>query len=443
MRLDPIFEPLPMRNLRLENRLIRSNLSGRIDDYDGTGSLARIRFEERFAEGGVGAIFSSHVPVHVSGRILPNYAHIDRDDRIPFWRELVRAVHRHGTRFVLQLSHAGRQRDIAGVENAGQLALSSTDRKDPFHGIRCRAMHEGEIRQVIRWFADGARRAREAGVDGVELHAGNGYLFSQFLSSGINDRRDAWGGCLRNRARFLLEVVRAIRAEVGDDFFLCVKYSPVDHHDAITFGEGVGNTLADGVQVGRWLEEEGVDALHVTTGNLFPHPRNPPGEFAFEEARKSYRAMLGEGTLTWRNWLLFKYGEPLFRRIWKRAAGDVVEGVNLPDAAAVRRAVRIPVICTGGFQDGELIRRSLLDGSCDAVSIGRPLLANPDLPRMLARGEAPARPCTFCNRCLVNVLEHPLGCYEVERFDGDHAAMMREVLAFYGEEAPRVARRVA
>jgi 2,4-dienoyl-CoA reductase (NADPH2) len=90
---DVIFQPLRFRNLVIANRVVRSSMSGRIDNYDGSGTLARINFEERFAAGGVGAIISSHVPVDVRGRVLPNYAMLDRDERVPFWRELVNRVH--------------------------------------------------------------------------------------------------------------------------------------------------------------------------------------------------------------------------------------------------------------------------------------------------------------------------------------------------------------
>src|SRR4029453_4639959 len=101
---DPIFQPLKFRNLTVKNRLFRSSISGRWDNYNGSGNQARINWEMKFARGGVGAIISSFVPVHIRGRILPNYATIDRDERIPFWREVGRQVHGENCKFILQLS---------------------------------------------------------------------------------------------------------------------------------------------------------------------------------------------------------------------------------------------------------------------------------------------------------------------------------------------------
>ena len=435
---DPIFRPIAWRNLHVKNRIFRSSISGRIDNYDGSGTPARINWEERFARGGVGAIISAHVPVHVRGRILPNYAFIDRDSLVPFWRQVGERVHRHDCRFIVQLAHAGRQRDIAGVENDGTIGLSASDGVESFHGFRHRAMTVDEIKETTANFAAGARRAREAGLDGVEIHAANGYLFTQFLSPAINHRQDDYGGTLENRARLLLETVAAIWKEVGSDFHLQVKISAVDHNNAFWFWQSQGTTIDDSVQVCSWLEKAGVDAIHVSTGNMFLHPLNPPGGFPVDFARQFYGSMMPSGRYVFRNYLFFRYRvlTPLFAALWNRTKkGRPVEGLNLADARRIKQAVEIPVICTGGFQTGSVIRAALESGDCDAVSMARPLIANPDLPQVLAAGsDLPARPCTYCNKCLIAVLDAPLGCYEISRFDGDHERMMREVMSFYPQE---------
>jgi 2,4-dienoyl-CoA reductase (NADPH2) len=399
----------------------------------------------------VGAVISSHVPVHVSGRILPHCATIDCDDRIPFWRDVARSVRAAGARYILQLSYSGRQQDVAGVENwesdaLRRLPLSSTSRSDSFHGLRGRAMSKADIEQAIGWFVAGARRAREAGTDGVELHACNGYLFSQFLSSAINDRKDEYGGSLRNRARFLLRVIEAIRSEVGPDFFVMAKLSAVDYDNAVFPWRKAGNTLAESVQVSQWVEQAGADAIHVSMGSLFPHPRNPAGPFPFQIGARTYAAMIASGHHTWRNFLCFRYFPFVLRLIWQRtqkfvvkgrAMPHLVEALNAAEARAIKAQVSIPVLCTGGFQSADGISQVLRDGSCDAVTIGRPLLANPDLPALLEAGLTPERPCTYCNKCLAHVLENPLGCYEESRYTGrgGRVAMMKQVMSiFEGEE---------
>jgi 2,4-dienoyl-CoA reductase-like NADH-dependent reductase (Old Yellow Enzyme family) len=414
---DTIFTPLAFRNLTIKNRIVRSNISGRFDNFDGSGNQARINWELKFAQGGVGAILSSFVPVTMRGRIVPNYATIDRDECIPFWTELGKRVHEFDCKFILQLSHGGRQRDLPGFEYPK--GLSSTDKDDPLHGFQAERMTTDQIAETVDAFAEGARRAREAGLDGVELHSANGYLITQFLSSATNDRTDEYGGTLENRARFVLEIVAAIRKKVGSDFHLQAKLSATENSNAMVPGGASGNTIQDSVQVAKWLEQAGVDAIHVSTGGYFPHPRNPAGDLPIDDFVKVYDSMISSGTKTYRNYNLVRI-EPtasIFHNEWIKNRGEIIEGLNLADANAIKAAVGIPVICTGGFQTASVIRAAIDGGKCDAVSIARSLVANNDLVKQFAAGaDRPAVPCTYCNKCLVNAVKNPLGCYEESRF---------------------------
>jgi 2,4-dienoyl-CoA reductase (NADPH2) len=435
MDQDIIFQPLKFRNLTVKNRLFRSNVSGRFDNYDGSGSQARINWEESFARGGVGAIISSFVPVHIKGRILPNYAMIDGDDKIPFWRAVGEAVHRHDCKFLMQLSHGGRQRDNPGIENFRSKGLSSTNSMDTFHGLLCEAMTLQQIKDTIRHFADGARRARQAGLDGVELHASHGYLITQFLSSAINDRMDEYGGSLRNRAAFLLEIIQAIRKEVGTDYHLQAKLNAVDFGNALYPWQKKGNTIEEGIEVAKWAEEAGVDAIHTSIGSMFPHPLLPPGGFPPDELNWWYGSMISSGVLGYFNYTMFHFKllRPIFSFFWGRTKKDhPVEAVSSEYSKEIKKNVKVPIINTGGYQDGRVIRRVISEGYTDAVSIARPLIANRDLPQILeSKRDLPDKPCSFCNRCLVNAIVNPLGCYDVRRFNGDHDAMVAKILEVF------------
>ena len=308
------------------------------------------------------------------------------------------------------------------------------------NGFRCTSMTTAEIREVIDQFAQAARRAREAGLDGVELAGANGVLFTQFLSSAINDRKDEWGGPLENRARFALEVVRAVKREVGDDFCLGFKISLREHLNEIFPWLPKGNAIEESLRVCRWLEDEGVHYFHVSAGAEFPHPRNPAGEFPVHDMIKTYDGLISEGKYTFRNYLIFRWwpSNVLWKRHWEKPARDAggPEGINLPDARELKQISKIPVLVTGGFQTASFIRGAIERGDCDGVTMARTLVANPDLPNLFAAGHDRApRPCTYCNKCLFTFIENPLGCYDERRFDS-REEMVRQIMSVYEPYTP-------
>jgi 2,4-dienoyl-CoA reductase-like NADH-dependent reductase (Old Yellow Enzyme family) len=432
MRWDAIFEPLALGPLTVKNRVLRSSVAGRFDNYDGSGTKVRVNWDLRFAKGGVGAIISSNAPIHARGSIVPGYAHIDSDETIPFWKDLGKRVRKAGCPYILQLVHAGRERIVPFLE--WDKALSSSSKPEPLNGFPAEAMTAQEIADVVEMFAQAARRAKEAGLDGVEVAGANGMLPTQFLSSGINDRKDDYGGPLENRARFGLEVVRAIRDTVGPEFCVGFKISVQERLDELMPWLPKGNTLEESLQMCRWLDEAGVDYLHVSAGGGFPHPRNPAGDFPASQVVKTYDTILSSGKYTFRNYLTFRT-PPLakvFGWWWTRPHRDgEVEGINLADSRAVKQVVSIPVVVTGGFQTASVIARAIERGDCDGVTIARPLVANPDLVRHFEQGRDRApKPCTYCNKCLFSFIEHPLACYEPRRF-GSREEMMREALRVY------------
>jgi 2,4-dienoyl-CoA reductase-like NADH-dependent reductase (Old Yellow Enzyme family) len=442
---DPIFEPFTINGVEFPNRLVRSSIGGRYAYYDGTVNPAWVHFERRFAENGVGAIVSATLTVDDHRWAPLEYPKISRDRFVAPIAEGVRAVQAAGARYILQIGDPGYHTQT-GLFSEPQDALSSSAGFDLLFGYRNtrRAMTSEQISDVVEHFADAAVRVREAGCDGLEVTASKGYLIHQFLNPGINRRTDAYGGSAAKRFRFLEEIVTAIRGAVGRDFLFGIRisardfnYLPLNVRWPLVsplrdwwFGNDIDTTL----EYGRRLKSLGVDYLHVSNGFGFINPRENPGAFPMEAIRIFFNSTRHLGWKAAARAILLN-GMPAPVRRATGVGWSAGPGSNLDDAATFRREVGLPIIANGGLQQRSLVEHALTSGSCDLVSMARPLLANPDLPQLFRQGrELPDRPCTFCNLCAVRTTTGPLGCYEPRRFDSQEE-MEQQILAWSSPNA--------
>jgi 2,4-dienoyl-CoA reductase-like NADH-dependent reductase (Old Yellow Enzyme family) len=342
---------------RLPNRLCKAAMTEGLADawLRPTPRLARLY--RAWSEGGAGLLVSGNV--QVDRRVLERPGNVAIDVTYPATTsaeararlaEWARAGTAAGNHLWMQISHAGRQspRYVTGEP----LAPSAVQLDILGNYARPRALTEAEILDLISRFAAVAAIAREGGFTGVQVHGAHGYLISSFLSPVTNLRTDAWGGSLGNRARFLLETLRAVRRSVGRDFPVGLKLNSDD------FRQG-GFSNEECVQVVRWLNDESVDLLEVS-GGTYEQPRL----LGFEGRRDS----------------VVPVRESSRRR----------EAYFAAYAERIRAVATMPLMITGGFRTREGMESALAEGDCDVIGLGRPLCTEPDLPRRLLSGEADA-----------------------------------------------------
>ena len=390
----PIFQPVSWSRIRLPNRLIRAATYEGLATRDGAPRAELGRLYAQLVQGGVGALITGFAFIAPEGRAMQTgQCGIERDDRIGPWRAVLEQARHAGgnTKFILQIAHTGRQtrRAITGLPVVGVSARRCT-----YFRQRVRPLRENEINGIIEAFGQAARRARDAGFDGVQIHAAHGYLIHQFLSPWTNGRPDGW----RDRPRFLEAVVKAVRQRAGNQFSVWVKLSAADDN-------APGIRLEDTIETVRRIAGLGVDAVEISYGTM---------EHAFNIIRGDCPV-----NVALRVNPMFRDMPSLLRWFWlKRRLKPFLakilpysENYNLAAAAAIRRAVGIPVIVVGGVQSGAGIRDCLAAG-IDAVSVCRPLICEPDfLRRLEARPDAASR-CTHCNLCTLYCdSDTPLRCY--------------------------------
>ncbi|WP_417436917.1 FAD-dependent oxidoreductase [Idiomarina abyssalis] len=360
-----LLKPLDLGFTTLKNRVLMGSMhTGLEEEKNGFSKLASF-YEER-AKGGVGLIVTGGISPNFRGRLAPFGSEMSKPWHVGKHRQVTDAVHKYGSKICLQLLHAGRY-------SYHPFSLAPSAIKAPINPFKPKAMSERQIKNTIKHYARGAKLAQKAGYDGVEIMGSEGYLINQFLCPRTNKRDDNWGGSFENRMRFPLEIVKAVRAAVGEKSIIIFRLSMLDLVED-------GHQLDEVLQLGKLLEQAGVTIINTGIG--------------WHEARvPTIVTSVPRGAFSW---------------ITER----------------VRRELSVPVVAVNRINTPEIAEHILESNQADMVSMARPLLADPEFVKKAEQGQSERiNTCIACNQaCLDHVFENkrasclvnPQACFEQE-----------------------------
>ncbi|MEI8247049.1 MAG: NADH:flavin oxidoreductase [Lentisphaerota bacterium] len=355
--MSALFEQNKLAGITLRNHFVRSATFEGMGSDSGLVKPALTGKMRELAEGGVGLIITGHTYFSIEGKASHGKVAVDRDECIPGLAKLAAAVHMNGGKIVLQLGHAGAMATAActGQEPAGPSAIPDKDGKP-----LCREMNRKDIETLTENIADGARRAKKAGFDGVQIHAAHGYLFSQFLSPYFNKRQDEFGGPIENRARIVIMALQKIKSATGGGYPALIKINSDDFVDG-------GISPDEMLEIAQLLEKNGIDAIEISGGTHF-------SKEGYDPVRKGNRATPDHGAY------YFKA------------------------AAKLKQTVKVPVILVGGIRAFETAQNILDSKTADYIAMSRPLIREPQLIRRWESGNTARASCESCNSCFRPVL---------------------------------------
>jgi len=350
--MGKLFEPIKIGTMELKNRIVMPPMGTNFSTEDGYATKRLIKYHVERAKGGVGLIIVEGAYVEPRGKGTVRQLAVDHNDKISGLKKLATAIKANGAKAALQLFHGGRQSHslIIGTQpvSASEVFCRLT-RETP------RALTVEEIQEVIEAFAEGARRTKTAGFDAVEIHGAHGYLINQFLSPLTNKRTDKYGGDVKGRTRFLLEILERTRDKVGSNYPILCRINGDDYIEG-------GLTLEETKKIAQMLEAAGVDVLHIS-GGIYDSP------------------------------------VPVTSGPMALSRGHMVHL-----AAGIKKVVDVPVIAVGRINDSELAEKILQEGKADLISMGRALLADPELPEKAVAGALDdIRSCTACDECIARL----------------------------------------
>ena len=352
MNIEKLFTPARIGNMELRNRIVMSPMENQYGAPDGTPSQRSIDYFVARAKGGVGLITLGASSIDAKHKEVPASLHFADDAGVDGHRALTEAVHEHGAKVQPQIAHAGP--DGLGPEMHQVEALGPSGVQSYLTQTTSRPITLDEFQGVLDQYRAAARRIREAGYDGLELHAAHGYmLLGSFLTPWRNGRRDEYSARKREgRIKVVSDVVRAIKGEVGEDFPLTLRISGFERVAG-------GRASFDTQRIAPALVEAGVDAFHVSGGVI--------DRFVTQMVNGAHYP----------------------------------EALNVAAAAAVKNVVDVPVMAVGRIHDPELAERILVEGHADLIVMGRPMIADPELPVKARTGRlSELRRCISCQNCI-------------------------------------------
>jgi len=353
-----LFRPGSIGRLSLQNRIIMPAMGTFFADKDGNISSRLVAYYRRRAEGKPGLIIIENCGID-AGAISQYEPRIDQESHVAGMTKLVEAIHAFGVPTALQLQHAGRQ---LSYKHTGYVPVAPSPIPCPLMREMPKELTLADIKRLKQKYREAASRAKRAGFDAIELHGAHGYLLNQFISPLANQRHDQYGGNLRNRARFPLEIVREIRDATGQSLPIIYRLTADEHLPG-------GISMEDAVSFAVLLEEAGVDAIHVSAGTY--------------------------GSIE-----------------WVIPPSHMPQGCHAHLAALIKKAVKLPIISVGRINSPEIAEKILEDGCADFVSVGRGMIADPDFPKKAAAGSGDKiRRCIGCNECIEHIFRYePIAC---------------------------------
>jgi 2,4-dienoyl-CoA reductase-like NADH-dependent reductase (Old Yellow Enzyme family) len=348
--MSTLFDVPHLNGMILKNRFVRSATAEGMASEDGKATPRLINLMTELVEGGVGLIITGHAYVTKRGQATPWQLGIYDDKLIPGLRRMTNAVHEKGGRIVVQLAHSGLRANPKLIDGP-PLAPTAME---GLNEVVSQEMTFEDIKATVEAFGNAAERAREAGFDGVQIHAAHSYLLSQFLSPAFNLRDDAYGGSIENRARILLEVVQAIRTQVERDYPLLIKINSRD------FLEG-GLELEDSIRAGAMLKDAGLDAIEISGGTYASGALMPIRKGITKEEHEAY----------------FK-----------------------AEARAFKEQIDLPIILVGGIRSFHIAEEIVNDHIADYISMCRPLIREPALINRWGSGDLSKATCVSDTKCL-------------------------------------------